>query len=181
MSLFVFLVSSMLLSSARDCGVQSKLFSMFSWKHNNSGKGKIVEEMCNLCTWASSVLTALWICSSKTVSQNNCSVKKLPYNLSKYEFAKKIVMQLSQWVNNNADLRNEVQYNMKDGSFINQNLIIFSSSKTLLMPFLKDSFRYFGLEKTSKGTSRTKSHHKSRKGENYLSILRLSQIYFLEM
>lgn len=50
MSLFVFLLSSMLLSSARGYGVQSKLFSVFSWKHNRLGKGKIVEEMCNLCT-----------------------------------------------------------------------------------------------------------------------------------
>lgn len=111
----------MLLSSARGCGVQRKLFSTFSWKHNNLGKGKTVEEMCNLCTWVSSILTALWIFSSKTVPQNNCSVKKLPYNLSKYEFAKKIVVQLSQWVNNNADLKNEVQFNTKDWSFINQN------------------------------------------------------------
>jgi len=41
--------------------------------------------------------------------------------LSKYEFAKKIVVQLSQRVNNNVDLKNEVQYNMKDWSLINQN------------------------------------------------------------
>jgi len=61
---------------------------------------------------------------------------------------------------------------------INQILIIFSSSKTLLMEicrFLRALSGILAWKILPKALQEQKSNHKSRKWEKYLSVLRLSQ------